>query len=94
MIGDVVALADARGVKPSQIALAWLLRSPAVTAPSLASSARQIDGALEALDIDLSPKELDRLERSYRPHQVQHDGNEQLAPGQIAAPDLLRLFRR
>jgi len=65
------ALAARRGLKPAQIALAWLLHQPGVTAPIVgASKMYQLDEAIEALDITLTPEECRLLEERYRPHPV------------------------
>ncbi|MDQ3249515.1 MAG: aldo/keto reductase, partial [Chloroflexota bacterium] len=65
------ALAQARGVTAAQIALAWLLHQPGVTAPIIgASKMYQLDEALAALDIQLSPQECEQLAEPYRPHPV------------------------
>jgi aryl-alcohol dehydrogenase (NADP+) len=67
----VVELARARGVKPAQIALAWMLAQPAVTAPIVgASKMYQLDEAIAALDITLTADEIKRLEECYTPHPV------------------------
>src|SRR3989441_1274927 len=67
----VVELAGRRGVKPTQIALAWLLAKPAVTAPIVgASKLPHLDAHGEALTVRLSPDELTYLEECYRPHPV------------------------
>lgn len=95
VIDSVSALAKARGYKPAQVALTWLLHNPAVTAPILgATKSHHVDDAVAALDIQLTDQELDTLEAAYRPQQVQHDRNERLQPGQTAASDLKHLFRR
>ncbi|WP_307756244.1 aldo/keto reductase [Bradyrhizobium viridifuturi] len=95
VIDRVFAVAQARGCKPAQVALAWLLHNPAVTAPILgATKLHHIDDAITALDIRFTDQELDTLEEAYRPQQVQHDRNEQLQSGQTAAADLKRLFRK
>ena len=55
----------------SQIALAWLLNKPHITAPIIGSSKLEhLDQALAALDIKLSEDEVKRLEESYRPHPI------------------------
>jgi aryl-alcohol dehydrogenase (NADP+) len=65
------ALAARRGVKPAQIALAWLLAQPGVTAPIVgASKLPQLDEALGALDIRLEADERTFLEELYQPHPV------------------------
>ena len=67
----VVALARQRGVRPAQIALAWLLSKPAVVAPIVgASKMEHLDDALGALEIDLSEEEIRALEEGYEPHMV------------------------
>src|SRR5688500_15606539 len=64
-------VAREKGVKPSQIALAWILRQPAITAPIVgASKMYQLDEAVEALAITLTDEEAQRLEDPYVPHQV------------------------
>jgi len=67
----VVDLAATRGVKPTQIALAWLLAKPGVTAPIIgASKLAHLDEAIGALDIRLDAAELAVLEEPYRPHTI------------------------
>jgi aryl-alcohol dehydrogenase (NADP+) len=67
----VERLADERGVKPAQIALAWMLHKPGISAPILgASKMHQLDEAIAATDITLSPEEMKRLEEPYVPHRV------------------------
>jgi len=64
----VVEVARARGVKPAQIALAWVLRQPGVTSPILgATSVAQLDEAIDALSITLSGDEAKKLEAGYAP---------------------------
>jgi aryl-alcohol dehydrogenase (NADP+) len=65
------AVADERGVKPAQIALAWLLHRNGVTSPIVgASKMYQLDEAIAAIDIKLSGEEMRRLEEPYVPHVV------------------------
>jgi aryl-alcohol dehydrogenase (NADP+) len=64
-------IARERGVKPAQVALAWVLRQPGVTAPIVgASKMYQLDEAVEALGITLTDDEAHRLEEAYVPHKV------------------------
>ncbi len=64
-------LASRRGVKPTQIALAWLLAQPGVTAPIVgASKLPHLDDALGALDVRLEAGEIAFLEELYQPHPV------------------------
>ena len=71
VVERVVELAEKRGVTPSQIALAWLLHQPGVTAPIIgASKMHQLEEDVAALDIELSAEELVALEEPYMPHPV------------------------
>jgi aryl-alcohol dehydrogenase-like predicted oxidoreductase len=65
----VAAVADERGVPRAQVALAWLLHKPAVTAPIFgATKPHHVDDAVAAVDLELSDEEMDRLEADYVPH--------------------------
>jgi 1-deoxyxylulose-5-phosphate synthase len=67
----VVELAERHGVKPTQIALAWLLAKPAVVAPIVgASKLPHLDDAVGALAIELSAEDLAFVEEPYQPHRV------------------------
>ncbi|HEV2720481.1 MAG TPA: aldo/keto reductase [Thermoanaerobaculia bacterium] len=69
VVDRVVELAKTRGVTPAQIALAWILHKPGVTAPIIgASKMPQLEQALGALEITLSDDEIKVLEEPYRPH--------------------------
>ena len=71
ILDQVRKVAEARGVKPVQVALAWLLTKPAVTAPIVgASKLAHLDDALAALDITLDTEEVEQLEAPYRPREV------------------------
>ena len=71
IVDRVVTVAKARGVAPAQIALAWLLRRPGVTAPIVgASKMAQLDQAVEALEMTLTDDECRQLEELYEPHTV------------------------
>jgi 1-deoxyxylulose-5-phosphate synthase len=64
-------VAAERGVPPAQVALAWLLRKPAVTAPVVgATRPGHIADALAAARLTLSDEEISRLEEPYIPHRV------------------------
>lgn len=68
---QAAALAKTRGVTPAQIALAWLLHKPGVTAPIIgASRMPQLEESVAALEIRLSEEEIAALEGAYRPHPV------------------------
>ena len=71
IVDRVVEVANARGVAPAQIALAWVLHQPAITAPIVgASKMPQLDQAIAALEITLSDDELRLLAEPYEPHAV------------------------
>lgn len=71
IVERVVALAKRLGVEPAQIALAWLLQKPGVTAPIVgASKMRHLDQAIAALEIELAPEDVQYLEELYKPHPV------------------------
>ena len=64
-------LAARRGVPPAQIALAWLLHRPGVTAPIVgATKLEQLDQAVAAVTLPLSPEEMQFLEERYAAHPV------------------------
>jgi aryl-alcohol dehydrogenase (NADP+) len=71
VVDRVVELAERRGVKPAQIALAWLLAQPAVASPIIgASKMHQLEEAVAALEIALSAEERAFLEQPYAPHPI------------------------
>jgi len=71
VVDRVEDLAKKRGVAPAQIALAWILHKPGVTAPIVgASKMAHLDQALAALDIALTAEEIGSLEEPYQPHAV------------------------
>lgn len=71
IVDRVGELAKERGVKPTQIALAWILQQPGVTAPIIgASKMFQLEEAVAALEIKLSKEECTFLEELYQPHPV------------------------
>jgi aryl-alcohol dehydrogenase (NADP+) len=67
----VVEVAGRHGVKPTQVALAWLLGRPGVTAPIVGvSKPHHLEEAVEALDLALSSDDTRFLEEAYQPHPV------------------------
>ena len=71
IVGAVNRIAEARGVKMAQVALAWLLSRPGVSAPIIgASKPHHLDDALGALEIRLEEQEVEELEQAYRPQPV------------------------
>jgi 1-deoxyxylulose-5-phosphate synthase len=69
---DVVAqVAGERGVSRAQVALAWMLGKPGISAPIVGATRMQhLDDAVAAVDLRLSEDEVRRLEEPYRPHSV------------------------
>jgi 1-deoxyxylulose-5-phosphate synthase len=64
-------IAEKRGVPRAQIALAWLLSQPAVTAPIVgATKPHHLEDAVAALSVRLEPQEIQALEEPYAPHPV------------------------
>ena len=71
IVERVSAVAARRGVPAAQIALAWVLAQPGITAPIVgASKTPQLEEALAALDIKLTADECKELEELYEPHAV------------------------
>ena len=71
VIDRLVEVAGERGVPPAQMALAWLLHKPGVTAPLVgATRLGHLEDALAAAELTLSPEEIGRLEEPYLPHTV------------------------
>jgi 1-deoxyxylulose-5-phosphate synthase len=71
-VADAVRMIAAeRGLSPAQIALAWVLNKPFVTAPIVgATKPKHLEEALTATTIELTAEETARLEQHYRPHPV------------------------
>ena len=71
VIERVAEVAAERRVSPAQVALAWLLHKPGVTAPIVgATKLDYLEDALAATELTLSPGEIARLEEPYRPHPI------------------------
>ena len=71
VVDRVAEVAAERGVPMAQVALAWLLHKPGVTAPIVgATKAAHLDDALAAEQLALNEDEIARLEEPYIPHAV------------------------
>jgi len=69
VVNAVQKLADAHGVSMAQIALAWVLRNPAVSAPIVgATKPHHLPEAVAALELHLTDDEAAALEEPYRDH--------------------------
>jgi aryl-alcohol dehydrogenase-like predicted oxidoreductase len=71
IVEQVAKVAEGRGVPPAQVALAWMLTNPVVTAPIIgATKTQHIDDAIAALAIELTDEEKAALEQHYTPHSI------------------------
>lgn len=67
----VASIAQERGVSRAQIALAWLLSKPVVSAPIIGASRHEhLEDAVAAVDLELTQEEIAELETAYVPHHV------------------------
>jgi aryl-alcohol dehydrogenase-like predicted oxidoreductase len=71
IVDRVAAVASARGVPPAQVALAWLLQRPGVTAPIIgATRLGHLEDALAGEQLELTEDEVRQVEELYIPHAV------------------------
>jgi 1-deoxyxylulose-5-phosphate synthase len=71
IVEHVAEVAAERSVSRAQIALAWMLSKPFVTAPIVGATKEQhLADAIAAAELTLTPEEITRLEQPYRPHRV------------------------
>jgi aryl-alcohol dehydrogenase-like predicted oxidoreductase len=71
VVDRLADVARERGAPPAQVALAWLLHKPGVTAPIVgATRVGHLEDALAATELELSPDEIARLEEPYRANRV------------------------
>ena len=71
IVDRVAKLAEQKGLPSAQIALAWVLAKPVITAPIIgASKPGHLEDAVAALSVKLSPEEIAHLEEAYKPHPV------------------------
>jgi 1-deoxyxylulose-5-phosphate synthase len=71
VVDRVAEVAGVRGVAPAQVALAWLLHKPGVTAPIVgATKPEHLEDAIAAEQLALDADEIARLEEPYVPHAV------------------------
>ena len=84
ILGAVEKIARQRGVTPSQIACAWILQAPGVSAPIVgATKLKHLKESIEAVSIKLSAEEVSELEKAYTPHPIL--GHAQPSPKRMAA---------
>jgi aryl-alcohol dehydrogenase-like predicted oxidoreductase len=71
IVERVAEIAAKRSVTRAQVALAWMLSKPVITAPIVGiTKLPQFDDAVKAVDLVLSPEEIEELEKPYEPHGV------------------------
>ena len=71
IVARVAEVAQSRGVPRAQVALAWVLGKPVVTAPIVGVTKQQhLADAVAAVDLQLTPEEIASLEEPYTPHAV------------------------
>jgi 1-deoxyxylulose-5-phosphate synthase len=71
VVDRLTEIAQARGANNAQIALAWMLSRPGITAPIIgASKMYQLEDALAAVNIQLTTDEIARLDEPYEPHPI------------------------
>jgi aryl-alcohol dehydrogenase-like predicted oxidoreductase len=71
VVDRVAEVAAARGIPRAQVALAWLLSKPVITAPIVgATKLHHLDDALASVNVKLSADEITSLEQPYVPHPV------------------------
>jgi aryl-alcohol dehydrogenase (NADP+) len=70
IVEAVGRVAERRGVPRAQVALAWVLRNPAITAPIVgATKSSHLTDAIAALEVHLDDAEAAELEQPYTPHE-------------------------
>jgi|ERR1017187_5882453 aryl-alcohol dehydrogenase-like predicted oxidoreductase len=71
IVNRLTEVATSKGLPNAQVALAWVLSKPAITAPIIgASKPGHLEDAVAALSVKLSPEEITKLEELYQPHPV------------------------
>jgi aryl-alcohol dehydrogenase (NADP+) len=82
-VADAVAeVAAKRGISCAQVALAWMLQAPGVTAPIVGvTKVPHLKDLVGAVDVKLTAEEVSSLEQPYLPHKIL--GHQQPAPKQM-----------
>jgi aryl-alcohol dehydrogenase-like predicted oxidoreductase len=71
VVDAVGQVADQRGIPRAQVAIAWALAKPGITAPIVgATKPQHLDDAIAAVDVHLSADEIELLEKPYQPHAI------------------------
>ena len=75
IVDRVGEIAIIRGVSNAQVALAWMLEKPYITAPIIGASKMQhLEDAIAALEVKLTAEEVTKLEELYQPHPISGHG--------------------
>ena len=84
VLDAVQKVARERGATPAQIACAWIMQAPGVTAPIVgATKTAHLKDIIKSVDIKLSAEEVAALEKPYRPHPIL--GHDQPVPARMVA---------
>jgi aryl-alcohol dehydrogenase-like predicted oxidoreductase len=71
VVEALAAVATRLGLPRAQVALAWVLQQPGITAPIVgATKLAQLDDAVAALSVKLAPEDIAELQAPYVPHAV------------------------
>jgi aryl-alcohol dehydrogenase (NADP+) len=71
IVARVLEVADRLGRPPAQVAMAWVLSNPAVTAPIVGvTKSKHLEDAIAAADLELSDEDIAALEEPYQPHPI------------------------
>jgi aryl-alcohol dehydrogenase (NADP+) len=71
IVARTLEMAERLGRSPAQVAMAWLLSNPAVTAPIVGvTKSQHLTDAIRAVDLELSDEDIAALEEPYRPHPI------------------------
>lgn len=71
VVQQVSDVAEARGIPMAQVALAWMLTKPLITAPIIgATKPHHLEDAVASLSVKLTQEETQHLEEAYQPHPV------------------------
>jgi aryl-alcohol dehydrogenase-like predicted oxidoreductase len=82
VLSVVEQIAKERGIKPVQVACAWILQAPGVSAPIIgATKVGHLKEAIAAVDVKLTHDEVAALEKPYKPHPIL--GHEQPKPSRM-----------
>lgn len=82
VLDALIGVAKEVGMKPAQVALAWVLSVPGVDAPIVGTTKlEQMEELVAATELVLEDEQIERLEAAYRPHPVL--GHKQRGPREL-----------